>query len=103
MSYSRDGDRVTLDMSVEDFELLLYLLGVAAGTADREKDTPLLRRLVRLPGQQLAGQFAIALGIGIEGLWRTLDLANRLNDGNPDFTPYKIPDQYREAEKGGAQ
>lgn len=57
VSYTRDGDRVTLTLSVDDWDALL--IAVAS--------TPVM------------------------GLWRKTELANRLNEGNPAWTPYEIP------------
>jgi hypothetical protein len=68
VSYRREGDTVVLTMPVEDFEGLLLMLGYAAGAA------VLTRR----------GDF-----------WNFMDLANRINDGNPHFTPYEIPAEFR--------
>lgn len=59
LGYSRDGDVVTLRMRHEDFQNLLFQLGIAAGSAD-------------------AREFEV------------LPLVNRICEGHPDFTPYKI-------------
>lgn len=64
--YSRDGETVTLTMSAADYELLLMCLGQAAGVASQH------------PGF----------------FWRAIALANRLNAGNPEFTPYEIPEEF---------
>ena len=57
------GDRVQFDISRDDFELLLLALGMATGSV---QDTP-MRRLL-------------------------FELANRINEGNPNWTPYEIVD-----------
>lgn len=66
LGYSRDGDVVTLRMSADDYANLLLALGIAAGS--RARDGP--------------GWLALALA-----------LANRLNAGNPQWTPYEIPEE----------
>jgi hypothetical protein len=60
MGYSREGDVVTLTMSISDYHALLVSLGMAAGQVSDD------RRMLRT---QLA-------------------LSNRLNAGNPAWTPY---------------
>lgn len=62
LGYSRDGDTVTLRMSVEDYAKVRVGLGIAAGS-------------MALQGQALSGWLA---------------LANRLNAGNPKWTPYDV-------------
>lgn len=61
MSYSEQNGRVILDMSREDYQKLMFRLGKMAG----------------------------------ETHWRFLDeelcLVNRINEGNPNFTPYQVP------------
>ena len=61
--YAEVGDTVVLTMSRDDYNLLLLALGMAAG---RENDRD---------------RFTAALA-----------LANRLNDGNPSWKPYKVPE-----------
>ena len=68
MSYTEDGDHVYLEMSHEDFADLRLMLGYAAGAAHKES----------------AGMF-----------WRWIAFANRVNEGNPRFTPYEIPEEFR--------
>jgi hypothetical protein len=65
--YTRTGDTITLEMSAEDYERLLILLGTAL--AGCHKDGP--------------------------SFWRWVDFVNRLNTGNPGFQPYEIPGEYR--------
>ena len=59
--WSRDGDDVVLRMSEDDYASLVLALGIAAGSLAREGGA----------------------------LW--LALANRLNAGNPQWTPYGVP------------
>jgi hypothetical protein len=66
--YSRDGDDVVLRMSVDDFDNLLITLGTAAGAAMRDAD--------RLRARAI---FA---------------LVNLINEGNPGFRPYDLPDLF---------
>jgi len=66
--YSETVDEVTLKMTHEDFADLLLMLGYAAGAAHKES----------------AGMF-----------WRWIAFANRVNEGNPRFTPYEIPEEFR--------
>lgn len=66
MSWQREGDTVTLTMSVDDWERVLMLMGVALGGARR--------------------------GLSPLDLRATLALVNRLNEGNPGFRPYEIPE-----------
>lgn len=65
LGYSRDGDTVTLRMSLDDWQHTLFLLGVATG---------------REPG---------ALEIEV------LPLINRICEGHPDFRPYKVEPEGR--------
>lgn len=63
MSYSEENGQVVLRMSREDYEMLIFRLGMAAGyEAKCGGDT----------GQALK---------------RSLDLMNRLNSGNPNYRP----------------
>lgn len=66
MSYTEDGDHVYLEMTGEDFDDLLLMLGYAIG-ANPEK----------------------------RWQYRWLALANRMNEGNPRYTPYEIPEEFR--------
>jgi hypothetical protein len=72
MSYTEDGDHVCLEMTHEDFAELLLMLGYAAGAAHKES----------------AGMS-----------WRWIAFANKMNTGNPRFTPYEIPAEYARKEK----
>ena len=69
MTLTKQGNHVTLQMTRDDFDTLLLELGTAAGAAARDHDRV--------------------------SLYRSLDLANRLNATNPDFTPYEIPAEYQ--------
>lgn len=69
MKYIENGDTITLEMSFDDYSLLLIMLGAATGLAHQRGDE------VRF--------------------WRWIDFVNRMNAGNPNFTPYDIPDEYR--------
>ena len=67
MSYSEENGQVVLTMSREDYLIVLRALGsftapVAAYSLIGEKD----------------------------GLNRMLDFMNRLNQGNPNYTPYQV-------------
>jgi hypothetical protein len=73
MKYTRNGENVTLEMTQEDYERLTIILGYAVG------------------GLRATGKEA--------EFWEWIDFVNRLNAGNPDFTPYTIPEQA----KGGAR
>jgi hypothetical protein len=68
VTYTREGDTITLEMSLDDYERLLIMLGTALGVC--HNDRPLF--------------------------WRWVDFANRLNTGNPGFQPYEIPEEFRE-------
>jgi hypothetical protein len=62
MSYSERDGQVVLTMSREDWDAMLIRLGIAA-------------------------HWMMAHG----GTWkRELDLLNRLNSGNPNYTPYQV-------------
>lgn len=61
MSYSEKDGQVVLTMSREDYEFLLMCLGIASGWVTEG-----------------------------EVLKRCLEFVNRLNEGNPNFTPYKV-------------
>jgi hypothetical protein len=66
VSYSERDGQVVLTMSREDYETLLIALGIAAGHAMKEGARP----------------------------HKCLAFINRLNEGNPNYTPYQV-----EAEK----
>lgn len=60
--FSRRGDRVVLNMSRDDWDRLLMMMGFAMRVMLGRGDNP-------------------------DGI---LALVNRLNQGNPNFTPYEI-------------
>lgn len=64
MSYREENDQVVLTMSKIDYERVLMCLGAAAGLAIQGKG-PLNSRVV-------------------------FELTNRLNEGNPHYTPYQV-------------
>jgi hypothetical protein len=66
MTYSREDDQVTLKMSRVEYLRLLGLLGVATGTLLRSNDR--------------------------ETAYRALAFANEVNEGNPEWTPFEIPE-----------
>lgn len=65
MSYHAERDQVVLTMSVEDYERLLAVFAIATS--------------------------ASLNGRGILSLNNILALLNRVNEGNPQYTPYQIP------------
>ena len=65
--YREENDQVVLTMSVEDYQKFLMLLG--AGTAVLTKRG------------------------GIFDINNTLELLNRLNSGNPNYTPYQVEEK----------
>jgi hypothetical protein len=69
MTYKREGDNVTIQMSQDDFSNLLLMVGYAAGAARREGD--------------------------VKAFYRWIEFANDLNTGNPNFRPYEIPPEFR--------
>lgn len=69
MTYTKQGDRVFLEMSQEQYLLLLYMIGFATGSLDitNREDRKRFRR------------------------W--IEFVNELNTGSdPNFTPYEIPE-----------
>lgn len=65
--YSALGDSVLIQISAEDYERLLLMMGYA---------------------------FSAALKEDASMAYSFLDLTNRVNRGNPNWTPYEIPEQY---------
>jgi hypothetical protein len=63
MSYRREGDTVTITLTVDQSESLMLVLGFALG---RALSQPILRP---------------------ESILR---LTNAINEGNPNWTPYKV-------------
>lgn len=70
MTYSQNGENITLAMTSEEYMQLLHMLGVAIGAIHKGGDDRLF--------------------------YTSLAFINRLNAGNSGFIPYKIPDRYRE-------
>lgn len=66
MSYSEKGDRIHLDLSREQYGELMLAMGILAGEAARYGDNA--------------------------SFWRRMRLANAINEGNPHWTPYEIPE-----------
>jgi hypothetical protein len=64
---TNDDDHVVLTMTRDDYSSLLFILGFATGSLAKEPP---------------AG--------GIVEHQRVLALLNRLNIGNPNYTPYKV-------------
>ena len=64
ITFTAQGNRVTLNMSKVDYMTLLMMLGYACGAVHKEDK----------------GHF-----------WDFIQFTNRLNQGNPEFTPYEIP------------
>jgi hypothetical protein len=64
MTYTRDGDKVTLEMTLDDYNGLLMILGYSTGESLREDDKAGAR-------------------------WK-LDFINRLNRTNPQFRAYRL-------------
>ncbi|HEY1800058.1 MAG TPA: hypothetical protein VGG46_03905 [Terriglobales bacterium] len=69
MSYSETPDgKIVLTMSRVDYERLVFVLGEAAGRGFSGETT-------------LLAPYAV------------MDLLNRLNEGNPHYTPYQVPEK----------
>jgi len=69
MKYTENGDTVTLEMTRGDYENLLVAVGIAAGVAHQDANK--------------------------QHFWNWIDFANRLNAGNPRFTLYEVPEDFR--------
>lgn len=70
MSMVRNSDgSVVITLSDEWYGSLLLALGIAAGFSSREGNTA--------------------------GMYRAFQLANEVNEGNPQWTPYDIPEEFR--------
>lgn len=65
MTYTKDGEKVTIEMTHEDYETLLLMLGAATGAVHDE------------------GSF-----------YGFLKFVNELNRTNPRFTQYEIPAEF---------
>jgi hypothetical protein len=75
----RENGRVVIEISEEEFESLLLCLGYATGAASAKPPgyDDHRHRTVPLHEYKLAESW--------------LRLANSINKGNPQWTPYKIP------------
>lgn len=69
MQYTKEGKTVRLEMSADEYALMLLMTGYAAGAAMAQGEPNMF--------------------------WRWIDLANRMNTGNPEFLPYEIPREFR--------
>jgi hypothetical protein len=68
MTYTQEGDRVTIEMTRDDYDTLLMILG--------------------------AGLNAIYSKEGDKRMYYSwLRFINELNNGNPNFVPYEIPSE----------
>jgi hypothetical protein len=67
MTYTRDPDTVTLEMTPAEYSQLLLILGYATGSASKANDK--------------------------EMAYSVLAFANALNATNPDFRQYAIPEE----------
>jgi len=70
MTFTSQGDRVTLEMTREQYDSLMTMLGFALGAVMAQIDDK-------------------------EMFYSWLSFTNELNNGNPNFTPYEIPEEYR--------
>jgi hypothetical protein len=67
MSYREENGQVVLTMSREDYERLLIIFGMASAR--------------------------VQIRPGLFGLDTILGVMNRLNSGNPNYTPYQVADK----------
>lgn len=65
MTYTKNGDKVTLEMTADDYNALLIMLGYAAGSAEKDGEHGRRREMQRF--------------------------FNEMNRTNPNFTPYEVP------------
>lgn len=104
MSYRRDGEKITLRITIDDYKELVVILGVGDRlvgrteeflvTADAEMVT--LGMTVN-QYDQLLFNLGCAAGAAskerdYKTFWRQIAFTNRINTGNPEFIPYTIPD-----------
>jgi len=68
MSYCEENGQVILTMSREDYDRMLMLLGHATGFNMRAVDPPFTLSAI-------------------------LEFMNRLNQGNPNYTPYQVEEK----------
>jgi hypothetical protein len=82
MSYREENGQVTLTMSREDYGRLLMMLGMGTGLMLRES-----RTLGNVP---MSARDLEKRRDDFLDLAKTLEFMNRLNQGNPDYTPYQV-------------
>lgn len=71
----REGGRVVIEISEEEFSGLLLMMGYAIGAAESEN---------------IQEKSAWAREYNQRDAW--LRLANAINEGNPNYTPYAVPE-----------
>lgn len=67
-TWSAIGDEIVIRLSVDDWNGLLNMMGVAVGASIRQDDR--------------------------DTAYRFIALINRMNKGNPNFRPYEIPEEF---------
>lgn len=77
MPFLRNGDRVVIDISEDDYGSLMILLGYATGAIGKDKSDAMR-------------------------LKTSLDLVDRINDGNDRYIPYNYPDLLLSEESANA-
>jgi hypothetical protein len=77
MTYTERGDEVILQMTRDDYERLLFLLGISGGFIAREH------------------------GAQSKPFRDYINFINGLNTGNPHFVPYRDLDAASESPAGG--
>ncbi len=70
IQFKRENDVITITMSVENYDRVLMTLGFTAGCVKNAGDEP--------------------------AFWSIIRLCNDLNAGNPQYTPYEIPEEHAE-------
>ena len=70
IDFTRAAGMVTLSMSEGEFQALLLVIGYAAGAAQSKGDKA--------------------------AFWKWIRLANQVNEGNPNFDQYEIPEEFRQ-------
>jgi hypothetical protein len=70
VTFTQSGERITLEMTEEDYDALTLFLGIASGHAHRDGD--------------------------LQMFWRMIQFVNRLNRTNPNFRQYDVPPQFLE-------
>jgi ribosomal protein S27AE len=89
MSYSEKDGQVILTMSREDYNLLLMMLGTATAATMPDgvlKSVPLLI-------YPTSEDLALWNRGRRDSLERMLQFMNRLNSGNPNYTPYQVEEK----------